>query len=119
VKPFWRYIKDKQGNTNALGRMIYGDVTVGDPTNICQLFSSFFKSVFEPSNVTDVGDCEYQNHASDLTISDISISDRQLLEELCNLDISKGSGVDNIPPIFFDLLLRQSTNPYATYITCA
>lgn len=129
VKYFWKYIKNRKVTGDIPSRVTYGSLTADNPSDVCQLFSSFFKSVFEPSCVADsfdINNIPDNNHASDLIIDSVSIPKELVLKELRTLDISKGSGVDNLPPIFlrstaltiyepvhfiFNLCLREGTFP--------
>lgn len=97
------FIHSQKGKPDIPDFIQYKDVTANAPEDICNLFSRFFSSVFEPTEVSDDFDVDSipdLNLTSDLLLSNASISKDNLLRELRKLDASKGSGIDNIPPIF-------------------
>lgn len=131
VKFFWSYISNKKKCNNIPSCVHYKQNTASDPIEICNLYSNFFNSVFEPSLVTtdfklsDIQNLEY--HASDTNISDIYLPRDKIKLELQRLNTSKGAGVDNIPPLFlkctassislplfyiFNLCLREGVCPH-------
>lgn len=104
VNYFWTYINNMKSRADIPSSMSYKNVTADDPRDVCQLFSKFFESVFElncvPANY-DIDNIPNNNHTLELNLNHIEISRESVLKELRTLDISKGPGVDNIPPVFF------------------
>jgi hypothetical protein len=98
-------VNKRKSESDIPGNMHYLDLKADNPNNICNLFSSFFKSVFQPSDVANsYSTSDIQNldlyTRSDILISNISLSANSILSELKSLDASKGPGTDNLPAIF-------------------
>lgn len=101
VKYFWTYIANRKISSDIPNTVIYQGETAQKPTDVCNLFSNFFHSVYEPSEMTDDFDADVlDNPNSDLNLSSIYINQQNVLKALRKVDISKGAGRDNIPPIF-------------------
>ncbi|CAH2088841.1 unnamed protein product [Euphydryas editha] len=74
-----------------------GDKITSDKKEICELFSNYFNSIFdEPSNVPVlyIGPIKGSN-----TLSNIRITQVDILRKIAKLDPYKGAGPDGIPPI--------------------
>lgn len=101
IKYFWAYVSNRKKNSGIPSSMQYRNCTSNDPEQICNLFVSYFHSVYEPSTHT-------QNlwHPSDeisdncIIINSIYFSEHQIKKALRILDASKGPGPDHIPAIF-------------------
>lgn len=99
-KLFWSYVKSKrQNNCNYPQRMSYNNVTLETQTDICSGFNLFFEK-----NFTQPADSYFLNEPGDCggkVIHDIEVKSDEIGKLLINLDITKGAGSDNIPPIFY------------------
>ena len=97
IKTFWKFINSKRSAHGLPGSMYLGDTTSSDNSEIADMFASFFESVYLaacPNYVASAGT------DSPLDLSDLSVSIGEVLDEIDNLSIYKGPGVDGIPPIF-------------------
>lgn len=101
VKHFWSYISNRKGKGVVPANMYYKDTFSNSPNIICNLFSSFFNSVYEPSNF-DPHNWEPPHFSSDEStcLSNIYLSKDKINRALVTLDVTKGSGPDGLPPSF-------------------
>ena len=100
-KYFWSFIKSKKSNAELPDNMYYEDKRVNDGCGIANLFNKFFQSVFE----ADDNSCTpSQMDSSSIVISSssIHIHVNTIEKYLKALDVTKGSGPDGIPPIFWN-----------------
>lgn len=102
IKYFWSYVSSKKGKAKYPANMFYENVSSDDPKEICNLFSTFFCSVYEPSTFNP-DQWQPSNRYADNSpcISDIYLSKESIRLALRSLDSSKGAGPDGIPPSFF------------------
>jgi hypothetical protein len=105
IKYFWRYISQRKRSTEIPINLHYKTSKARNMEEACNLFSNFFLSVYQPSSVNDNLDYIDLNLGSvntpSVMISDVVLPITEIRKSLKSLDISKGAGVDNIPPIFF------------------
>lgn len=100
-KYFWSYLKLKRGGTsNYPDTMSDGVISSNQADVISNLFASHFASVYETSAGREVLRSESNCYSSNSTLSTITITERQVSKALMSLDLNKGSGPDNIPPVF-------------------
>lgn len=105
VKYFWTYIKHRKNQSDIPDSLHYMDTHTNDPSGICNLFSTFFESTFQPSNIpesynfNDIIDLDLKTRCYN-TISNISFSANCVLKGLKTLNVTKSAGTDGIPPIF-------------------
>ena len=80
---------------------------------MCQLFSEYFQSAFLSSTVNQIAQCgtDASEAVSNYTISDIEITPKVLNKLLISLDLTKGAGPDNIPPLFIKKCADVLTQP--------
>ncbi|KAJ8716725.1 hypothetical protein PYW07_003352 [Mythimna separata] len=101
VTHFWVYIANRQGKSGIPTCMSYGNVTSSDSVDICNLFSTFFQSVYEPSSLSPgwhpPSDLRNVNSSSLCTIN---FTVHEVRRQLKMLDTNKGPGPDDIPPYF-------------------
>nr|XP_049697166.1 uncharacterized protein LOC126054699 [Helicoverpa armigera] len=102
VKYFWSYISNRKSKANFPATMYLKDVSSDNPTDICNLFSAFFRSVYEPNSL-DPETWEPSNSYLDNSscLSDIYLSEEVIHTAVKSLDPSKGAGPDGLPPTFF------------------
>ena len=122
VKYFWTYISNRKKCTDIPKNIIFKNENSDNPKQICNMFSNYFESVFEPSSVSttyDLPDISDNMDPLSTLLCDVHISDLDILTELKLLDITKGSGVDNIPPSFLKLTANSIYVPlYILYNKC-
>lgn len=109
IKSFWKYINSKKSTKDIPQFMKHVDRIASDGQNVCELFSSFFGSVFEPNTQPplDVDTCPATNSC----LSNIILSGEEVLIKLKALDSSKGAGPDGIPPIFLKECALELCSP--------
>lgn len=106
TKYFWAYIANKKTRSGIPSSMSYEGNSSQDPKTICNLFSSFFQSVYQPSTLSpqwlppnDISDqCDL--------LHDIYFDITAIKRELHKLDPSKGPGPDGLPAVF----LKRTAN---------
>lgn len=100
TKYFWSYISNKKSNVGIPSSMTYNNQTTQDPETICNLFSSFFQSVYQPSTLTPQwSPPNNYNNQCDVLLH-ISFDLSAIKSELKKLDPSKGPGPDGLPAVF-------------------
>ena len=70
----------------------------------------------DPVTCNSAGE-EYAGPNVDLTLSDLTLTVTQVLYVLANLDASKVTSPDEIPPRFFGRQHMRLLHPYANYST--
>jgi hypothetical protein len=113
IKYFWTYISNRTHSTDMPNVMSYNNITSSNSTQICNMFSEFFQSVYQPSTVTDDYDIPENNPTSNINIHNLHVTTGHISDELKILDLSKGQGPDNIPPIFLKNTVKTITVPLA------
>lgn len=110
VKYFWTFVANRSTTTAIPATMYYKNAPSNDPSQISNLFSSFFQSVYEPSTLNAES---WQPHSTlnsnSVLITDIYIDIDSITCELKKLDTSKGPGPDGLPVIF----LKSTANTLA------
>jgi Reverse transcriptase (RNA-dependent DNA polymerase) len=108
-KKFWSYAKELKKSGGFPNCMSYGNVNATDPSDISNLFATFFKSVHStPSN----GNILDLISSSSQQIS-FNVSENDVLDALKKLDCSKGPGPDSIPSLFFSSTADVIAKPLA------
>lgn len=97
VKYFWSYISNRKSKANFPANMRLKNISSGNPADVCNLFSTFFASVYEPSTL-DPQTWQPSNNYGDNSscIADIYLSKDVILRSLKSLDPSKGAGPDGL-----------------------
>lgn len=97
TKAFWSFINNKKAKKGIPGTMKLGNVTVTDGPAICELLSQYFGSVFDDSpHLVSTA----TRQMCDGVLSNITLSEHDILRKLRMLDHNKGAGPDGIPPKF-------------------
>ena len=104
IKFFWTYISNRKNANYIPSYMVYKNVAASEASEICELFSNYFQSVFTPSQVPsnfDINDISIDDLQSPHNlISNLNFSKIDVNKTLLSLDITKGPGVDNIHACF-------------------
>lgn len=96
-KSFWRFIKDRRnGETTVPAIMYQGNQIASTGPQIAQMFASCFSSVFNRDSLADYVDFSFNT----TPVSRINISERDIQRAIKKLDMYKGAGPDDIPPVF-------------------
>jgi hypothetical protein len=101
-KFFWTFIKQKRKNKSTIpSNMKLGDVQACDCSTICELFATNFESVYEP-DANNSGFVNFINEGTEVTnsLNTIFLNDNMILRKIKALDLHKGPGPDQLPPIF-------------------
>lgn len=105
-KFFWSFLKNKRGGNSMLPEvMTDGDTCTSNGTRICELFCHCFSKAYltdsDAWNKNNFNKTSITNFPfSSISFSEISFSKTEILKLMETLDIYKGSGPDNIPPVF-------------------
>lgn len=102
-KRFWHFVSAaRRGGGGVPAEMRCGDIVADGGTDICNLFASYFKSVFiQPSG------CDFHhNHLpkNNLKLSQIVVTPLEVFNKISKLDSNKGAGPDGIPTYFISKL---------------
>lgn len=99
INAFWRYINSKN-NWNDLPSVVkYNDTAFDDGNMIANAFANHFASVYEPPGAHILYE-SHLNFNSYFNVGSFYIKISEVLSKLEKLDVSKGSGPDNVPSIF-------------------
>lgn len=95
-KSFWNYIDSKQSSSNLPEcHTLTAHSEASNPRNVCRLFASFFKSVYEPFDDAMIPDFAPVNSAG---INFVQFSDDEILNAMKSLKVQR-SGPDLIPSL--------------------
>lgn len=117
---FWSYVSNRKHKSGIPSQVKLNNKVVNDPVSICNMFSSFFKSVYEPSSL-DTSSWQPPSvlSDSDVHLSDIHLSLQKIQYELKYLDANKGPGPDGLPAIFLKNTSGSVCTPlYIIYNKC-
>ena len=92
----WSYHKAILHHRSTINPVItFKNHTPTSPKEKAELFNTYFCSVFRPARSTDINEAPHSLLTSVL-LSDISISEEEVVHHLSNLDPSKSPGPNNI-----------------------
>ncbi|XP_047989455.1 uncharacterized protein LOC125228811 [Leguminivora glycinivorella] len=111
IKYFWSYISNRNHSSDIPCTMNYQNISSDNKTHICNMFSTFFQSVYQPSTIPKDFYVSENNPSSNINIHSLHIPSRLISHELNHLDLSKGQGPDDIPPIFLKNTVKTITAP--------
>lgn len=97
---FWSFIRNRKQSPRLPAEMTFKEVSANSPIDVANLFADFFESVhnssfptFSPANLRN---CP----TFDLNLLPFDIAQHDVTSALENLDVNKGPGTDNLPPLF-------------------
>lgn len=96
-KQIWQFTKSKRSNSSAISAIDHNNTLITDGLNICNRFSDYFSSVFNPPN--SAVDLSNISKCNNLCISNYYISRETILDKIIALP-DKAAGSDNIPTCF-------------------
>jgi hypothetical protein len=95
-KAFWSYVNSKKQSNSIPREVKYRGVSATKGENVCELFASFFSSVFIESTSRTADESSYMCHS----LSQIYLERAELFNIMNTLDTNKGTGSDDIPNLF-------------------
>lgn len=99
-KLFWFFIKDKRKCRSRFpAQMSFEHETVYGGSDICNLFSKNFASVYNTDDLSGSRLYSIESKTNDF-LSSIKFKDDQVLKVLKRLDHFKGAGTDGLPSVF-------------------
>lgn len=115
IKNFWTYVANRKTTNKIPSTIHYSGISSTDPITTCNLFATFFRSVYEPSTF----ECNSWKPPTtsadhDINLCSLHLSLDVIRKELRSLDPSKGPGPDGIPSVF--LKNTSDTICYPLYI---
>ena len=109
-KLFWSYIHNKNKNHGIPTLMSYEQVSSSNQKEICDLFASFFKSVYSvksPRQMRVSENVYYHNNS----LGQITINSSDTMKLMNSLDPNKAFGHDRIPPILIKKCSESLADP--------
>jgi hypothetical protein len=110
-KIFWRYVNETKGRVTIPNTITYNGKTSHDGQEICELFSEYFGSVYGLPDVTK--ELTHFPLALNFPLQQFEISEREVCLKMKQVDMSKGSGPDEIPPKFIRFCAEELCKPLA------
>lgn len=111
-KYFWNFVNSLRSNSNDIpDEMFLNDTIVTGGQNISELFCNHFQSNFSHNNNHSTSDSLSNHDISFPTLNSCYLSKRNILKTLKLLDINKGPGPDNLPPIFLRSCAKHLVEP--------
>ncbi|KAG7294932.1 hypothetical protein JYU34_022680, partial [Plutella xylostella] len=114
TKLFWTYVKSNRTSSDIPLPMMFDGNSATSYSEACQLFSDYFKSVYDDTNLNC--DLRIDNDNADLgsssnLLSKIILTTDEVLKILSGLDTSKGAGPDGIPSCFVKSCSKELVLP--------
>lgn len=98
-KYFWTHLKNIKNSSNSYPtQMVYADKMANDGITVCNLFADYFASNFNDHDQS-YPTKNFTQHIPYNPICTVNISTEEVIQKLKRLDIKKGAGPDNLPPI--------------------
>lgn len=114
IKDFWVYISNRKDKPGIPAKVQYNEVTSNDPQSICNMFSDFFSSVYEPASpALSHWEPPSDTVSNDIVISDLNFKEETIMTELKLLDPAKGPGPDGLSAYFLKNTATAICKPLA------
>ena len=97
IKSFWSFINNQRKPHKLPNVMHLDNASATDTLSIANLFASFFGSVY--TSHPEVSPGVTFNHSTQTQFSNININIGDIFNKINSLRVSKGPGIDGIPPI--------------------
>ena len=99
-RQFWKYIKAKRKDTNAISTIMIDGSPHTDTLSKAEALNKQFKSVFTHEDINNIPTMATSSDTGNSfpIMSDITFSLNGKQQALCNLQVNKASGPDRIPP---------------------
>lgn len=95
-KYFWSYVRSVKKYSEFPNNLHLDGVTANNVCDISNLFAEYFSSVYSHIELDDTPKYNFDNNIS---LSKLQVSVDEIHKKLKSIDISKGCGPDNIPPL--------------------
>jgi predicted nucleotidyltransferase len=99
-KYFWTFVKNKRKFHTIPKNIQYNGVTASDDIEVTELFSTYFLTTFNSDPNLDPCLSSINSKNNIAATSNIIITENIVLKYLKTIDVSKGTGSDNIPPVY-------------------
>lgn len=96
-KCFWKFINEKKSSAGIPNIVHFDGETSSDPFKMCNLFASFFRSVYKPSVPSTIENSD--SNLNLVSIGELQISSDEIEKELRMLNDDKHPGADGIVPL--------------------
>ncbi|XP_046685838.1 uncharacterized protein LOC124371530 [Homalodisca vitripennis] len=93
-RAFWGLVKAQRKSPDIPSMLHLDGEEATDSSSICQLFSTYFSSVYSPQSHCSLNHC----YANSDCLCCLKLTREEVLLKLEHLDITKGAGLDNVPP---------------------
>lgn len=119
-KLFWSYVKSKRGGTSSYPiSMTDGHQKSSDGRKICRYFATHFGSTYSSGNDDVTHNCAQLANPLDTSNCGVLLTsptlDRDMvLKKLKSINLNKGAGPDEIPPIFIVRCAEYLVDPLLT-----
>lgn len=107
---FWSYVASKKKTSGFPSIMSYNNRESSNSEEICELFATFFKDVYIADDRTDTN-INLRGISERLSLGSIYLSCEDILKKLQNIDVNKGGGSDEMPPIFLRSCAESLVQP--------
>lgn len=97
---FWKYVKSLKANPRIPNNVELDGTTASTTDEAANLFANFFQSVYSTTTPTIYPGCFQRIPTHDINLAAISFSTDEVRKALEDVDVSKGAGVDGLPPLF-------------------
>lgn len=110
---FWNFVKRQRSANRIPTNVRYAGSTAVTNSDAAELFAEFFESVFTKVSPVPRADRFQDVPSYDISIPELQFSVEDVLIALKELDVNKGPGADNLPP----LLLKKCASTLVYPIT--
>lgn len=97
---FWNFVRNRRRSNRIPTDMTFENRTADSPETLADMFADFFENVHCSNSPTFSPDNLRQCPVFDLNCPLLEITSADVVSALKELDVSKGPGTDNLPPVF-------------------
>ena len=97
-KRFWSFVKSKSKSDSIPSKVLWNNQTAESPAHKAELFNKYFASVFK-HDVNNPIILQDAINASTVILSDITVSESEVVKILSSLNVNKAVGVDDLSPV--------------------
>lgn len=111
---FWKYVKSLKASPRIPTTIEFDGTTSSTATEASNLFARFFQSVYNTTTPATYPGCFQHVPVYDINLPVIQMSTDEVQKALEDVDVSKGAGVDGLPPLF----LKHCASSLAFPVAC-